>query len=85
MSFDIKFTRLGFENTCSRCQPAFSKPCLANLISKDTHLVFSISFICREESSPPADPKFIVTLDGVDPRTYEVISENRPQNVQVGN
>ena len=27
----------------SRCQQAFSKPCLVNLISKDTHLVFSIS------------------------------------------
>ena len=26
----------------SRCQQAFSKPCLVNLISKDTHLVFSI-------------------------------------------
>ena len=25
-----------------RCQQAFSKPCLANLISKDTHLVFYI-------------------------------------------
>ena len=35
----------------SRCQQAFSKPCLANLISKDTHLVFSIYmlifFPCR--------------------------------------
>ena len=34
MSFDIKFTRRGFENACwiarqaSRCQQAFSKPCL---------------------------------------------------------
>ena len=27
----------------SRCQHAFSNPCLVNLISKDTHLVFSIS------------------------------------------
>ena len=26
----------------SQCQQAFSKPCLVNLISKDTHLVFSI-------------------------------------------
>ena len=26
----------------SRCQQAVSKPCLVNLISKDTHLVFSI-------------------------------------------
>ena len=35
---DIKFTRLGFENACSiawqasRCQQAFSKPCLVNLM-----------------------------------------------------
>ena len=27
----------------SQCQQAFSMPCLVNLISKDTHLVFSIS------------------------------------------
>ena len=26
----------------SRCQHAFSKPCLVNLISKDAHLVFSM-------------------------------------------
>ena len=44
MSFDIKFTRLGYENACwiarqaSRCQQALSKSCLVNLISKDTHL-----------------------------------------------
>ena len=49
-----KFTRLGFENACwmarqaSRCQQAFSKPCLVNLISKDTNLVFSISFFCSK-------------------------------------
>ena len=30
----------------SRCQHAFSKPCLVNLISKDTHLVFSMSWFC---------------------------------------
>ena len=48
-SFNIKFTRLGFENArwiaqqASRCQQGFSKPHLVNLISKDTHLVFSIS------------------------------------------
>ena len=29
----------------SRCQQAFSKPCLVNLISKDTHLVFSIILV----------------------------------------
>ena len=55
----IQFPRLGFENSCwialqaSRCQQmarqaplcqqVFSKPCLVNFISKDTHLVFSIS------------------------------------------
>ena len=52
-SFDIKFTRLGFENAC---QQAFSKPCLVNLISKDTHLVFSISWQasrCQQEFSKP--------------------------------
>ena len=49
MSFDIKFTRLGFEKACwiarqaSRCQHTFSKPCLVNLITKDTHLVLEIS------------------------------------------
>ena len=38
---------LGFDNACriarqaSRCQQAFSKPCLVNLISKDTHLEVS--------------------------------------------
>ena len=47
-----KLRRLGFEKACwmarqaSRCQQAFSKPCLVNLISKDTHLVFSIYWIC---------------------------------------
>ena len=36
----------------SRCQQAFSKPCLVNLISKETHLVFSISvrLICHLRS-----------------------------------
>ena len=40
----------GFENACwiaqqaSWCQQAFLKPCMANLISKDTHLVFSVYF-----------------------------------------
>ena len=36
-----------------RCQQAFSKPCLVNLISKDTHLVFSIpgSFVIGRYSS----------------------------------
>ena len=38
---------LGFKNACQiapslAIQQVFSKPCLVNLISKDTHLVFSI-------------------------------------------
>ena len=49
----IPGSRLGFEHACclsrqaSRCQHAFSKPCLVNLISKDTHLVFSIYRLVR--------------------------------------
>ena len=45
MSFDIKFTRQGFENgcriarLCRAIRHAFSKPCLVNLISKDVNLV----------------------------------------------
>ena len=42
MSFDIKFTRFDFAWQASRCQQAFSKPRLVNLISKDTHQVFSM-------------------------------------------
>ena len=41
-SFDIKFIRLDFKNASLKIQQAFSKPCLVNLISKDTHLIFSI-------------------------------------------
>ena len=49
VSFDIKFTRQGFENACwhrEACwaiQHAFSKPRLVNLISKDVNLVFYLS------------------------------------------
>ena len=49
MSFDIKFTRQGFENACwhrEACraiQHAFSKASLVNLISKDANLVFYVS------------------------------------------
>ena len=49
VSFDIKFTRQGFENACwhrEACraiQHAFSKPSLVNLISKDVNLVFYLS------------------------------------------
>ena len=45
VSFDIKFTRQGFENACwhrEACraiQQALSKPSLVNLISKDANLV----------------------------------------------
>ena len=44
----LRLTRLGFENArwiarqALGCQQAFSKPCLVNLKSKDTHLVLSI-------------------------------------------
>ena len=50
VSFDIKFTRQGYENACwhrEACraiQHAFSKPSLVNLISKDANLVFYLSF-----------------------------------------
>ena len=46
--FYIKFTRLSLENAflylsaSIAIQQAFSKPCLVNLISRVTHLVFSI-------------------------------------------
>ena len=49
VSFDIKFTRQGFENACwhrEACwaiQHGFSKPSLVNLISKDASLVFYLS------------------------------------------
>ena len=41
-------------------QQAFSKPCLVNLISKDTHFVFSIYCLfnrrCRIVRAVPKDP-----------------------------
>ena len=49
VSFDIKFTRQGFENACwhrEACraiQHALSKPSLVKLIIKDTNLVFYLS------------------------------------------
>ena len=49
MSFDIRFTRKGFENACwhrEACraiQHAFSKPSLVNFISKGANLVFYLS------------------------------------------
>ena len=48
-SFDIKFTRLGFENACwhhkvcRAIQQMFAKPSVVNLISKDGNLVFYLS------------------------------------------
>ena len=36
-------THVDIARQASRCQHAFSKPCLVNLISKDTHLVFSMN------------------------------------------
>ena len=50
--FDIKFTRLSFENACliarqaSQCQQAFSKPCLVKLISRHSP---SSLYICECE------------------------------------
>ena len=49
LSFDIQFTRQGFENPCWHCEAcraiyyAFSKPSLVNLISKYANLVFYLS------------------------------------------
>ena len=49
VSFDIKFTKQGFENACwhhEAClatQHGFSKQNLVNLISKDAKLVFYLS------------------------------------------
>ena len=43
-------------SAASRCQQALSKPCLVNWISKDTHLVFSISrqaSRCQQALSKP--------------------------------
>ena len=76
--FDIKFTRLGFGNACFMIFPiqVFSKPCLVNLISKDTHLVFSISWEtsrCQQVFSKPC----LVNLISKD--TNLVFSIYRPQ------
>ena len=49
VSFDIKFTRQGFENACwiarlcLAIQHAFSKPNLVNFISEDANLLFYLS------------------------------------------
>ena len=57
VSFDIKFTRQGFENACWHCeacqaiQNAFSKQSLVNLVSKDANLVFYVSVYLLFHSS----------------------------------
>ena len=38
----------------SRCQQAFSKPCLVNLISNDTHLAFSIYWLLKRRKCKPS-------------------------------
>ena len=43
LQFTMESVHMSISRQASRCQQAFSKPCLVNLISKDTHLVFSIS------------------------------------------
>ena len=43
LSFDIKFIRQGFVNTCRTIQHVFSKRRLLNLISKDLNRVFYLS------------------------------------------
>ena len=59
----------------SRCQQAFSKPCLVNLISKDTHLVFSISLqASRCQQAKPC----LVNLISVDTHLVFSISSARP-------
>ena len=56
---DIKYRHspsISISLQASRCQQAFSKPCLVNLISKDTHLVFSLSrqaSPCQQAFSKP--------------------------------
>ena len=60
------FTRLGFENACciarqaSQGQQAFSKPCLVNLISKDTHLAFSVYWLQKNHLDIGPDKQFLV-------------------------
>ena len=55
MSFDIKFTRQGFEKACRAIQHAFSKPSLVNLISRGTNLVFYLSVCPLFYSSKTSD------------------------------
>ena len=49
-------TLVDIARQASRCQQVLSKPCLVNLISKDTHLVFSIylqALRCQQVLSKP--------------------------------
>ena len=53
----------------------FSKPCLVNLISKDTHLVFSIFCITEEDDSAVIEePKKMLIIDC---RSYGAAFANR--------
>ena len=54
-----------------RCQQAFSKPCLVNLISKDTHLLFSIYF-----------PKFYLLRLFKIPTCYEQVGISIKDQIQ---
>ena len=67
----------------SRCQQAFSKPCLANLISKDTNLVYSRPISrqasrCQQATSKPClvnliskDTHLVFSIFKVDLVAYE--------------
>ena len=67
-----------FISASLRCQQAFSKPCLVNLISKDTHLVFSISrqaSRCQQAFSKPC----LVNLISKDTHLVFSISRQAPR------
>ena len=74
----VKFTRLGFENACwiapqaSRCQQAFSKPCLVSLISYDTHLVFSIYSINHQKQNRAEQNFYLQLNSGHTQVAYEI-------------
>ena len=56
LQFTMESVHMSISRQALRCQQAFSKPCLVNLISKDTHLVFSISrqtSRCQQAFSKP--------------------------------
>ena len=72
---------LGFDSACwiarqaSRCQQAFSKPCLVNLISKDSHLVFSIS--CTISCNKWRHKNFIMILASINSHRLQKIVKFR--------